>query len=438
MSKPTTPPQDRAVLDRCFSNMFSNEKYAPDYLFYAHMIGMCSVVMEEMDGPAGVSFHIDHYKLHIDTNKFGEFSLEGQLAVIKHEMLHILNGHIGRREDRDPLKFNYATDCAINQMINPQHLPEGGVLPSNLPVKPGSKCVEGLSAEHYYNMLDLPDQDEDQDCDSCDGSGEGDDGEECEDCGGSGKKPSDGQPGEGKGQGAPGNMDSHDKWDESEGDADLQKDITKNMIEKSVSQTQKSRGNVPSQISDYLAIFSRKREVDWKKILRGVTGNKKVNTRRTIMRVDRRSPGREDLRGKTKDRMFNLLLVLDVSGSMSNDAIVSTLGEVAHICDITKSELDIIQIDTKAYPPEKFNKSKKDFTRKAAGGTTLAPALEMAKEHGLNYNAVVVLTDGGLCESDVDAFRATKKKTIWLIDPTGYKMDSMDSGLMQCHKLKAQ
>lgn len=154
------------------------------------------------------------------------------------------------------------------------------------------------------------------------------------------------------------------------------------------------------------------------------------------MRKDRRFPNRDDLRGKTKDRMFNLLVVADVSGSMDDNAVIQTLGEVRHICEMTKTDVDLIQIDTQAYTPEKLTKKTKTFTRKGNGGTSLHPALEMAKEHKIDYQAVVVLTDGGLWDGDIDHFEALNKKVIWLVESGGRIMPAMNNGKMQAFQLK--
>ena len=400
MSETTKEPQkplSRDKLDIALASMFSHDDYQKDYVFYGHMIGQCSIVLERMEAPAAVSFHLDHYRLHINPEKFDDWTLEEQLAVLKHEMLHILNNHVLRKEDRDHQAFNYATDCAINQLINQKHLPQGCIVPATFPSK--KKVPNNLSSEQYYELIDkdqLP--------------------------------PENPQAGNGSGGG-------HGKWDESQGDEELAKDITKNMIEKSVAQTQKSRGDIPSEISHYLDLFSRKAELDWKKVLRGITGNKKVNTRKTIMRRDRRNPTYEHIKGRTKDRMFDLLLVSDVSGSVSDDALYKLWGEVRHICDVTKTPCKLIQVDSRPFPPIELKKTTKTMPRQACGGTYLSPAIQTAKDHNLKFNAIVVTTDGELCDSDVAEFEKLNLPVIWLIESTGSVMPSMNKGRMRSFKL---
>lgn len=422
--------QGRGKLDDTLAAMFSNIEYRKDYLFYAHMIGQCSIKIEEtLPAPAGVGFSVDHYNLYINPTKFDEFTLLERLAVLKHEMLHILYGHVGRREDRHPKKWNYATDCAINQLIEESHLPKKCVLPKSLGEQ--LKCTVPLkeSSEFYYDLID-DELDKQKDKDKNKNSGSEPTEGDTDESNSGGSSDSNGE------LDMPNLLDSHDTWEESTGDQDLQKDMTKKMIERAQEETIKSKGTVPSETSDWLQIFSRKSEVDWKKVLRGITGNKRVGKRSTIMRTDRRFPHREDLRGKTRERVFNLLIIADVSGSMSNEALLSTIGEVQHICKMTRTDIDLIQVDTQAYPPEKLSNKTKLLERKACGGTYLSPALEMAKQYKIDYNAVVVLTDGGLFGDDINPFEKLGKKVIWLIEKNGHILPQMNSKRMQAFQLK--
>ena len=417
----TTNP--RYSFEEAIANMFSNPKYASTYLFYAHVLGQCSVIFkDDLPAAAGVRFQTDHYVLCInpegpinpETNKreggFNDTPLEHRLGILKHEMLHILNGHIARKEDRDHNTFNYATDCAINQLITRSHLPDYVIYPDNL--LGGKPCPENLTAEQYYELIskELGDKDNQPE-------------------GGPGK------PGSGTPQGRL--VDDHDIWNESTGDSELQDDITKNMIEKSVTATQKSRGNIPSEMASWLDMFTHKREVDWRQVLRGIVGNKRVGSRKTLMRRDRRLPNFEWIKGSTKDRLFSLLVISDVSGSVSDSALLDLWGEVRFICDITQSAVDLIQVDTNPSIPEQLAKNTKIIQRKACGGTNLHPALDMAKKHKLDFNALVVTTDGYLSSFDVEKFATLRVPVIWLIENQGQIMPEMLENGMRAFMLKA-
>jgi hypothetical protein len=122
--------KNRGKLDDTLAAMFSNPDYFEDYLFYAHMIGMCSIkINKKLDSCAGVQFDIDHYNLYInpfskwveakdvkdnikiqmsnvdfkieDGKKmvrimkgFDDYIVTERLAILKHEMLHILYNHV--------------------------------------------------------------------------------------------------------------------------------------------------------------------------------------------------------------------------------------------------------------------------------------------------------------------------------------------------------
>lgn len=80
-----------------------------------------------------------------------------------------------------------------------------------------------------------------------------------------------------------GMVDDHSEWGNSQGSNEtLQKDIAKSMLEKAANETQKSRGNLPSEFSDWLDINTTSKQVSWQRVLRNLAGNKRVNTRRKL------------------------------------------------------------------------------------------------------------------------------------------------------------
>lgn len=423
---------DRSGFDEAVANLFSNPKYAPSYLFYGHMVGQCRVVFDTtMKAPAGVNFMHDHFNLYINPNDtwveadpaklasakhkpqarqtpegkteiclkgFNSYPLEQRLGILKHEMLHILYNHMRRKGDRDHKGFNIAADCAINQLIDRSHLPPEGIFIDQFPSETG-KVPANLTAEQYYELFS---KDYDPD-----------------------------KPGSGSGQ----CIDDHSKWDESQGDGDLSEDIAKGMADRAVSQTQKSRGNVPYELSEWLSLLSRKREITWQQLLRNITGNKRVGIRKTIMRPDRRLPNSEWIKGRTKDRRYSVLVISDVSGSVSDAGLLSLWSEVRNICELTQSSIDLIQVDTQPSKPEKLTKNTKTIQRKACGGTYLSPALEMARKHKLDFQAIVATTDGYLDEEDVSNFAALNLPVIWLIEADGHILPSMNTGRMRAFQL---
>ena len=434
---------DRSAFDEAIAAMaVMTSEFHKDYVFYLHILAQCRVTFDEqMMAAAGVAFHHDHYTLYINPKEviYDGPDTEGKhvtvlgfsqsmpiaqrVGILKHEMLHIILRHLERKEDRDHQKFNIAADCALDQEIPKKHLPDYAIYPdNNFPSK--KQPAFGLTAEEYYDLIDdMPKSDDGDEKGQGQGSGDGD------------------QEGEGDGQGngdprpGKGGM-NHDKWNESAGDAELQQELTKRMTEKAATETQKSAGRLPASYAQIIENLTKAREVCWKQVLRRIVGNKKVNTRRTLMRRDRRLPNANWIKGKTKDRIFDLGVISDVSGSVSDKALHKLWGEIINICDTYNTPVTVVQVDTQPMKPEELTKKTKKIERKACGGTVLAPALEMFKESKVHYDALVVTTDGYLWGDDIEPFAALKVPVIWLIEPDGQIMPEMEQNGMRAIKLK--
>ena len=91
---------------------------------------------------------------------FDKYSLENRMAILKHEVLHIVNGHLTHRiqgKNIDSKKANIAFDCSINQLITPEHLPFNCVNVNYIQelIAPFSteKVKYNETAEYYYNLF---------------------------------------------------------------------------------------------------------------------------------------------------------------------------------------------------------------------------------------------------------------------------------------------
>lgn len=423
--------------EEAISNMIlESSPFFNKYAFYGYIIAQCNVIHQDtLTAPAAVRFVNTQYDLLINPKLFNVMPLKWRIGILKHECLHIIGNHIFRADagDYQSLPFNYSTDCSINQEIPLDHLPSiteadlkgnpnpknlkvgdpNCIIPSNFPSKT-SPVPEGLSAEQYYAMLDhskLPQQQPQ-----------------------SGQGSSEDSPSE---QGSPmqGPVDDHSTWAESEGIEEIKDQVTKSMLEKSFDQATKARGNVPSKYTEWLELFSNTSQVSWKKLLRRITGSKRANNKPTLLRKNRRTPHLRHIKGQTKNRVFDLLVVSDVSGSVSSEELMQAWSEVLNICKLTNTPVKLIQVDTQAHTPTELKATSKSLDRKACGGTILAPAIETAKEHRVAYNCIVVTTDGFIDESDVSAYSELGVPIIWLITSNGRIMSSMQSGNMTAVKL---
>ena len=414
---------DRKAFDEAIANMtMQASPYYKEYVFYMHLLSQCRVVFTNtLKAPAGVGFDKDHYTLYINTSpilgygqdKNGqviaiqgfstEMPIEHRIGILKHEMLHIILGHLLRVGDKDFQKYNVASDCALNQQINREHLPDYAIYPDNIPTDLKQEDVlKHQTSEYYYEILKNQENE-----------GGGNEGA-------NGSYPS---------------LDDHSFWETVEGDPTLQQEITKNMLEKAANEAIKSAGTLPKDYSAMLDNLLIRREVDWKQVLRAIVGNKKANSRKTLMRRDRRMPQANWIKGKTKDRIFELGVVSDVSGSVDTGALTQLWGEIISICEMFNTPVTMVQVDTAPSKPEKLTKRTKNIERTRCGGTTLAPAIQAFKDNHVNFDALVVTTDGYLFQDDISPFLALKKPIIWLIEAQGQVLPEMNQGMMKAIKL---
>lgn len=362
--------------------MFSNSEYSDSYLFYACLVSKCTLVFnEEMKAPAGVSYCDCTYKLHINPIKFSEYALIERLAILKHEMLHIVNGHLNIRNDymNNHKVANIAMDCSINQLIDKDHLPKNCILPEYLEKEIKQKLKRLEPSEYYYDILNNTNNSEDMNI----------------------------------------NFDPHETWEYTypEDTIETQKNITSDMLEEAKEMSLRITGSYPNEYSKWLKINKNKTEQNWKKLLK--SGLKKKGKIKSIFKPNRNYPNRMDLRGTIKNKIHNVLYIIDASGSVKNSEFKELNSEIISLCSELNLKITAIQVDSEASEPEILTKNTTLIERKRNAGTFLSKGLEKAFEHKLQFDSVIVSTDGFLDSVDIQNFIEINKKVIFLICSSG-------------------
>jgi predicted metal-dependent peptidase len=429
MQEPNQNP--RKAFEEAVANMaMTTSTFHKDYVFYLHLLAQCRVEFSEsLPAAAGVGFDKDRYVLYLNpTPVLGmtqtkepvqgfclDMPLKHRIGILKHEMLHIVLGHLIRVEEKglDFFKYNIASDCALNQEIHRYHLPSYAIYPdNNFPVKSKQRVLSKQTAEYYYELIDEEIINKSQQ-----NSSSGDES--------------------GIGRKDPfSSIDDHSTWKQANtANPELQQELTKNMVERAGKETMKARGNLPSGYSMIIDNLTVNRQVDWKKQLRAIVGHKKANKKKTLKRLNRRTPNYEWIKGTIKNRVFDLGVISDVSGSVNDKALRQLWEVIIDICHTFDTSVTVVQVDTTPREPEKLTKTTKLIERKACGGTYLSPAIQAFKERKIPFNALVVTTDGELQENDIMEFAKCKVPVIWLITPNGVIRPSMSIGQMKAIKL---
>lgn len=372
----------RKSLDETLANMFTNPIYNKSYIFYACVIGKCKINIDNNSNyVAYIKFDKTKYILTINDNMFSSHSLVKRMGILKHECLHIINKHVFRFKGLDNKRAKLACDCSINQFIEPSHLLDDAIDLEYLEYLANKSLKPLQSAEYYYNMLEDVNLDDEN---------------------------------------------VSDNWDESEFSEDIIETVTEKIIVDSLNETKTMQGDNPHGLIKSLSIKKGKK-VTWKRALKRVISSVSGSKKPSIKRPNRRFPERRDVKGNTRDLKFDLLVVWDVSGSVSNKTSINLLNEIKslHSANTKLSKMMLIQVDTEAYKPQEFTNKTKMITRLSNGGTYLNPALERAKREKIHYDCIVVLTDGYLDHSDIMKFTKCKKPVIWIISKNGNKNNTV-------------
>lgn len=358
--------ENRKIFDETVSAMFTNPLYN-DYLFYASALSRLEVEFvdsDDSDFPAAVYFCKRRLNYVIIINStFNNYSLVKRLGIIKHEISHIIWGHLSEIKDRNLKKWNIATDCSINQFIEESHLIDGAILPSTLDLP------EKLTSYEYYNLIE-------------------DEAEATED------------------------TSNHSHWD-SDIPVEIQSDVASNIIESASEFTIKHKGKLPKDISKMIEIH-QKAKMNWKTALKKFM-HIKAGKRSTFKRKNRRFPENLQVRGHIKEFKTNVTVLMDVSGSVSDNDLTAPLSELIKISKIQNLPIDLIQIDSEPRPIEILTSRTKFIKRVGEGGTYLSRALELIKKKTL----LIIITDGYLEDDDVQNFNDSKFKILWMITGNG-------------------
>jgi predicted metal-dependent peptidase len=329
---------------------------------------------------AGVSKHGIGAQLSINPDFFSNLSLEHRIGLLKHELLHISFGHLITRDRYSDKKlFNIAADLEINQYIDPQYLPEGGLTLGmfselNLPVKAGT--------DKYYELLQK-EQDEGN-CPALDNLLNSMNGDSPYD---------------------------HSTWDEfdelSEADKKLIEKQIEHQIKEVADQTEKRCGSVPGELSELVARlrYVEPAKFDWKGYLKRFVGNSSiVYTKKLRRKYNKRYSANPGLKIKFKN---HILVGIDTSGSVSTSELKEFMNELVHMHK-TGHKITIAQCDTVLRSVEDFN-PKKDLGIKGRGGTDFQPVIDHYNEYG-RYTALVYLTDGEAYPPE-----NCPKNTLWVL-----------------------
>ena len=276
-------------------------------------------------------------------------------AVVQHEVEHVVRCHCTRRSTQDPWAWNIAADMAVNGTENHPHIGLGEdhrdkVIPhrDSLSLIPYDWNPHETT-EFYHRQLsnDLA--------------------------------------------GIEGRMllDDHGLWEQSDISGAEMADVAQVIV---VEAAVRSRGQVPDHVRRELLRLAQPL-VPWNVLLRRYLCVCLTQRRTTYLRRNRR----QDIfgiPGYVRRGSPHVSVVVDVSGSISENALALFFGELEAIC--SSARVDVLRWDHK-HQGFTRNYRRGDWKRislTGGGGTDMAAPVEWLAQRGLTGDCVVILTDG--------------------------------------------
>ena len=331
------------------------------------LIGLQKEFTKDCD-TAGVGKHGIGMRLVINPDFFAELSELHQQGLLKHELLHIAFGHL-ILADKYPDKklFNIAADIEINQYIDRNMLPDGGLTLDTfkelrLPRKAGT-------GEYYKLLQQTMDKKGNSSCsplqnilDQMNGN----------------------------------SQYCHKHWEEVTELPEASKKLVQKQYEHQMKQTaeeiQKKHGTIPGELAEIIERLFKVEppKFNWKQYLKRFISNaSKIYTKKLRRKYNKRYAGNPGLKIKHKN---HVLVGVDTSGSVSSKELVEFMNELVHM-HRTGNKITVAQFDTELTSVEEFN-PKKHWEIKGRGGTYFQPVIDHYNDPKNKYSAFICLTDG--------------------------------------------
>lgn len=374
--------------------------------FYGLFLIMLNKQWSKQIDTAGVTLAGINYKMLINEEFWNELTPDHRKGLLKHELLHIAFFHLTDYSDMtDKLLSNIAMDIEINQYIDKDMLPPGGM---SIDLFPELKLDVKAGTRYYYEALKQAAQK--GNCPNLNAIIEGD---------GAGKTTvevkvnSDGS--------IEVKIPDHSKWGDAEPDEATKKLIenqTKHVLNEIKNQIEKSRGTIPGELVCILEKINTVEEAkfDWKGYLRRFAGGSvKVYTKKTRRKYNKRY---EDNPGLKIKQRKHVLVAIDTSGSVTSDELLEFMQEIHHIHK-TGAEVTVVQADTAIKNIASYNPNT-EYKIYGRGGTDFEPVVDYYNENTRKYSCLIYLTDG-----EAPAPEKVKGRVLWALSSTSEKTDHL-------------
>jgi predicted metal-dependent peptidase len=300
--------------------------------------------------------------------------------LVGHEVLHVVYDHMGRRGTRDPQIWNIADDYAVNADLKRHKV---GQFITTVPCLYEQK-YDGKAAEEIYDDLmknvqkidinSLVDQMID---DHMDGDGEG----------------------EGEGEGDQEGKGKRPKMSPEERER-VRQEVKQAIINAAQSA---EAGTLPLGVERLIKQHTNP-VMPWRELIQ-TNLTSAIRTDFSWMRPSRRSWHMDAIMpGMTPGEEIDVVVAIDMSGSISNHQAQAFLGEIGGMMDAFDGyKVHVFCFDTDIYNPQDFNSESMDtideYEPAGGGGTDFDAIFDYLKKVGNVPKRLICFTDGYPCGS---------------------------------------
>lgn len=358
------------LLEKPMTTLIYNSNYLADLIYQTN------ITFTKQIPKAGVNIANNKINMKINPEFWVTLTTLEQIAVLEHECFHLLMNHIPRfievfgKNSKQMKNANIAMDLAINQYIN--NLPEFVVTFEKMQKHfPDIKPKE--TWEYYYDFFK--------------------------------SKAESGEMQKGEGDGCFDSFDDHSDWGDSDISPETAKEIIKDAVNKAKDSFEANRGIISGHLQTLIDTLNYVPK-NWKSDIRMFV----AKTQEIVIESSRKVRNRRYgivFPGEKKESLLHLALVVDTSGSISEDQLAQFGAEIDNISD--HAIITLMEADSEVKSIKRYKKGQK-FEITGRGGTAYQPALDKAKELDI---------DGLIYFGDMDNFGEvlTKPKypVLWAI-----------------------
>ena len=296
--------------------------------------------------------------------------------VVGHEVLHVVYDHMGRRGTRDPQMWNIADDYAVNADLKRHKV---GEFIKTVPCLYETK-YDGKAAEEIYDDLmknvqkisidDLLDQMIDDHMDGEDGDGDGD------------------EEGEGNKKSKRPSMSPEER--------ERVRQEVKQAIINAASTAE--AGQLPANVERMIRQHTNP-VMPWRELIQ-TNLTSAIRSDYSWMRPSRRGWHMDAIMpGMNPGEEIDVVVALDMSGSISNKQAQAFLGEIGGMMNSFDGyKVHVFCFDTETYNPKDFSSENMDLIEEyepmGGGGTDFDCIFKYLKENAIDPKRLIVFTDG--------------------------------------------